>query len=179
MFVYAINTQYHANTLKSHCANIEPLHLQLEVSPIDIALGQMAAIQKRLAQMLRDASSVARGGGGGGGARALPILAEKFPILLVWISDFSRKINLNFGENLFFFFGDHLFLGGKTFEFPSFPRNSLSIFGQTMWFWFKNNENSGQGRLHFSHSFKKAPQSWLRAYVLDWYVFFQSLNKSQ
>ena len=38
-----------------------------------------------------------------------------------------------------------------------FPRNFLSIFGQTVWFWFKNNENSGQGCLHFSHSFKKAP----------------------
>ena len=52
MFIYAINTQYHAATLKSHCTNIEPLHLQHAVSPIDIALGQMAAIQKRLALML-------------------------------------------------------------------------------------------------------------------------------
>ena len=51
--IYAINMQYHANTLKSHCANIEALHLQHAVSPIDIALRQMAAIQKRLAQMLR------------------------------------------------------------------------------------------------------------------------------
>ena len=33
----------------------------------------------------------------------------------VWISDFGRKTSLNFGEDLFFFFffGDHLFLGGK------------------------------------------------------------------
>ena len=30
----------------------------------------------------------------------------------VWISDFGRKIRLNFGEDLFFL-GDHLFLGGK------------------------------------------------------------------
>ena len=46
--------QYHANTLKkSHCANIELLHLQHTVSPIDTTLGQMAVIQKRLAQMLR------------------------------------------------------------------------------------------------------------------------------
>ena len=31
----------------------------------------------------------------------------------VWISDFGPKISLNFGEDLFFFFyGDHLFLGG-------------------------------------------------------------------
>ena len=49
------------------------------------------------------------------------------------------------------------FWAEKTFEFPSFPRNSVSIFGQTERFWFKNNENSGQGRLHFSHSFKKPP----------------------
>ena len=74
----------------------------------------------------------------------------------VWISDFGRKMSLNFGED-FFFFGDHLFLGWQTFEFPSFPRNSVWIFGQTVWFWFKSNENSGQGRLHFSYSFKKAP----------------------
>ena len=51
---YVTNTQYHANTLKkSHCANIELLHLQHTVSPIDTALGQMVVIQKRLAQMLR------------------------------------------------------------------------------------------------------------------------------
>ena len=57
----------------------------------------------------------------------------------------------------FFFLETICFWAEKKFEFPSFPRNSLSIFGQTVWFWFKNNENSVQGRLHFSHSFKKAP----------------------
>ena len=83
-------------------------------------------------------SSVARGGGG---ARAPPIglwsmQNRTFLVLLrpifceklktappkenstpwnVWISDFGRKISLNFGEDLFFFFffGDHLILGGK------------------------------------------------------------------
>ena len=44
--------QYHANTLQFHCANIETLHLQQAVSTITNALVQMAAIQKRLAQML-------------------------------------------------------------------------------------------------------------------------------
>ena len=54
LFFYVINTQYHANTLKKpHFANIELLHLQHTVLPIDTALGQMAVIQKRLAQMLR------------------------------------------------------------------------------------------------------------------------------
>ena len=54
LFFYVINKQYHANTLKkSHCANIKLLHLQHTVSPIDTALGQIAVIQKRLAQMLR------------------------------------------------------------------------------------------------------------------------------
>ena len=63
-------------------------------------------------------------------------------------SDFGRKIRLNFGEDLFFFF----------WRPPGFfPRNSVSNFGQTMWNWFKNNENSGWIPLHFSHSFKKAP----------------------
>ena len=76
----------------------------------------------------------------------------------VWISDFGRKISLNFGEDLFFFFLETTWIWAeKTFEFPSFPRNFVSIFGQTVWNWFKNNENSGQGRLHFSHSFKIAP----------------------
>ena len=128
MFVYAINTQYHANTLKSHCANIEPLHLQLEVSPIDIALGQMAAIQKRLAQMLRVASSVAKGAGGGlelfrfwpknfrSFSFEFPILAEKSISISVktffffWrppvfgrknfrISELSEKFPFNFRTN--------------------------------------------------------------------------------
>ena len=66
-----------------------------------------------------------------------------------------------------FFLETTCFWAEKTFEFPNFPRNSVSIFGQTVWNWFKNNENSGQGCLHFSHSFKKAPpfsKSWLRAW---------------
>ena len=41
----------------------------------------------------------------------------------------------------------------------------------------KNNENSGQGRLQFSHSFKKAPppffKSWLRAYILQYIALFK------
>ena len=68
--------------------------------------------------------------------------------------------SLNFGRwrpFFFFFLETTCFWAEKTFEFPSFPRNSVSIFRQTVWFCFKNNENSGQGRLHFSHSFKKAP----------------------
>ena len=74
----------------------------------------------------------------------------------VWISVYGRKISLNFGEDLFFL-EIICFWAEKTFEIPNFPRNSILMFGQTVWFWFKNNENSGQGRLHFSHSFKKAP----------------------
>ena len=44
----------------------------------------------------------------------------------------------------FFFLKTTCFWAEKTFEFPSFPKNSDSIFGQTVWFWFKNNENLGQ-----------------------------------
>ena len=47
----------------------------------------------------------------------------------------------------FFFLETTWFWAEKTFEIPSFPRNFVSIFGQTVWNWFKNNENSGQGRL--------------------------------
>ena len=48
------------------------------------------------------------------------------------ISEIGRKITLNFGEDLFFFFGDHVILGGNSFEFPSFPRHFSSSFGQTV-----------------------------------------------
>ena len=80
----------------------------------------------------------------------------------VWISVFGRKISLNFSEDLFFFFFFFFleitwFWAEKTIEFPSFPRNSVLVFGETVWNWFRNNENSGQGSLHFSHSFKKVP----------------------
>ena len=81
----------------------------------------------------------------------------KQPPSNVGISEFGRKISLNFGEDLFFFLETTWFWAEKTFEFLSFRWNFVSIFGQTVWNWFKNNENSGQGRLHFSHSFKKAP----------------------
>ena len=91
---------------------------------------------------------------------------------------FGRKKPLNFGFRpknqtqfrrrpfFFFFLETTWFWAEKTFEFPSFPRNFVWIFGQTVWNWFKNNQNSGQGRLQFSHSFKIAPpfsKSWLRA----------------
>ena len=86
----------------------------------------------------------------------------------VCIPEFGQKISLNFGEDLFFFFLEITWtLEENPFEFLSFPRKFVSIFGQTDWNWFKNNENMGQGRLHFTHSFKKAPtfsKSWLRAW---------------
>ena len=91
----------------------------------------------------------------------------------VWILDFGRKITLNFGEDLFFFFffffffGDHLKFGGKNvWIFDLFETIRLK-FWQTVWNWFRVNENSSQGRLHTSHSFKIAPpfsKSWLRAW---------------
>ena len=74
----------------------------------------------------------------------------------VWISDLGRKISLNFGEDLFFL-ENIWFWAEKTLEIPRFPRNFVSIFGHTVWNWFRNNKNSGQGRLHLSHSFKIAP----------------------
>ena len=42
----------------------------------------------------------------------------------------GRKISLNFGEDLFFF-GDHLILGEKTFEFPISVEKSLSTLVKT------------------------------------------------
>ena len=94
-----------------------------------------------------------------------PIFCEKLKIAPptgkqppsnVWISGFGRKISLKFGEDLFFL-ETTWFWAEKTFEILSFPTNLVSSFGQTVWNWFKNNKNLGQGRLHFSHSFKTAP----------------------
>ena len=85
----------------------------------------------------------------------------------------NRLISLNFGEDLFFL-ETTWFWAEKSFELQSFPRNSVSIFGQTLWNWFKSNENLGRGRLPFSHSFKKAPpfsKSWLRACVLGRMIY--------
>ena len=69
-----------------------------------------------------------------------------------YMSWFGLKKRLNFrfwpkNQSQFwwrlFFLKISCFWAEKTFEFPSFPRNSVSIFGQTVWFWIKNNENSG------------------------------------
>ena len=69
----------------------------------------------------------------------------------------SAEKSLSFSVKTFFFLKTTLFWAEKSSEFPSFPKNFVSVFGQTVWNWFKDNENSGQGRLHFSHSFKIAP----------------------
>ena len=45
----------------------------------------------------------------------------------LWITDFGRKIRLNFSEDLFFCFGDHLFLGGKSVWIPTSPDKSVSM----------------------------------------------------
>ena len=52
-------------------------------------------------------------------------------------NDFGRKISLNFGEDLFFFFGDHTwFWAKKTFEFPISAEKSLWISVKTFVFFF-------------------------------------------
>ena len=127
-------------------------------------------------------SSVARGGGRGGGAvaKSLSISVKTFffffffflETTLFWAEKtFEFRIlaekSLSISVKTFFFFLETtLVWAEKSSEFPSFPKNIASVFGQTVWNWFKDNENSGQGRLHFSHSFKIAPpfsKSWLRA----------------
>ena len=98
--------------------------------------------------------------------KSLWILAKTF---FFWRSpNFGRKKALNFGfrpknhseyrrRPFFFFLEITYFWAEKTFEFPSFPRHFVSSFGQTVWNWFKINENSSQDRLHTSYSFKIAP----------------------
>ena len=52
----------------------------------------------------------------------------------VWISDFGRKISLNFGEDLFF--GDHLILGEKNVWISDFGRKISLNFGEDLFFFF-------------------------------------------
>ena len=107
------------------------------------------------------ASSVARGGAGG--ARAppsacevckiacffvllRPIFCEKWKIVPpirkeppsnVWTCEIGRKIALNFGEDLFFFFfGDHLILGRKNLWILDFGRKITLNFGEDLFFFF-------------------------------------------
>ena len=58
----------------------------------------------------------------------------------VWISDFGRKISLNFGEDLPFFFFFFFFLettcfwAEKTFGIPILAEKSVSISVKTLFF---------------------------------------------
>ena len=97
--------------------------------------------------------------------------------------DYGRKIRLNFGEDLFFF-ETTCFLAEKLSELPILAEKSDSISAKTFFFLrppvfgrkkrlnfpffekfrlnFRTNrvkliQEQCQGRLHFSHSFKKAP----------------------
>ena len=48
----------------------------------------------------------------------------------------GRKIALNFGEDLFFFFGDHLILGEKNVWISDFGRKISLNFGEDLFFFF-------------------------------------------
>ena len=72
-----------------------------------------------------------------------PIFCEKLktvppkgkqPPSNVWISEFGRKISLNFGEDLFLVFGDHLILDWKNVWNSEFGRKSVSISVKTFFF---------------------------------------------
>ena len=55
----------------------------------------------------------------------------------VRIFDSGPKISLNFGEDLFFFFGDHMLLGGKNVRiFDSGPKITLN-FGEDLYFFLE------------------------------------------
>ena len=57
------------------------------------------------------------------------ILGEK----KLWIWDFGRKFSLKIGEDLFFFLETTWFWAEKTFEFPRFQRNFVSIRESIPW----------------------------------------------
>ena len=62
---------------------------------------------------------------------------RKEPPSNVWICEIGRKITLNFGGDLFFFFsGDHLILGGKNRWISDFGRKTTLNFGEDLFFFF-------------------------------------------
>ena len=54
----------------------------------------------------------------------------------VWICEIGRKISVNFGEDLFFFFWDHLILGGKNVWISDFGRKITLNFSEDLFFFF-------------------------------------------
>ena len=86
-----------------------------------------------------------------------PPLGKTAPLKRLNLRNWTKNQSQFRRRPFFFFLETTWFWAEKNFEFPRFPRNFVWIFGQTVWNWFKNNANSGQGRLHFSHSFKIAP----------------------
>ena len=98
--------------------------------------------------------------------KSVSIAAKTFSFFFLWRPPvFGQKKPLNIRLRpknqsqcrwrpfFFFFIGVHLISAWKNVWISELSEK----FHQTVWNWFQNNENSGQGRLHFSHSFKKAP----------------------
>ena len=51
-------------------------------------------------------------------------------------NDLGRKITLKFGEDLLFFFGDHLILGRINVQISDFGRKITLNFGEDLFFFF-------------------------------------------
>ena len=62
----------------------------------------------------------------------------------------GRKITLNFGEDLFFFFGDHLILGEKNAWISDFGRKITLNFGEDLFFFFWRPPDFGRKKVWIS-----------------------------
>ena len=73
---------------------------------------------------------------------------RKEPPSYVWTCEIGRKIALNFGKDLFSFFGGHLILGGKNVWILEFGRKITLNFGEDLFFW--RSPNFGRKKLWIS-----------------------------
>ena len=96
---------------------------------------------------------------------------RKEPPSYVWTCEIGRKIALNIGEN-FFFFGDHLILGGRNVWILDFGRKITLNFGEDLFFfffleitWFWAEET-----FEFWISAEKSP--WILAKTFFFFFFF-------
>ena len=88
---------------------------------------------------------------------------ENSPPSIVWTCEIGRKIALSFGEDLFFFFWDHLILGGKNVWILDFGRKITLKFGEDLFFW-RSSDFGRKKRLNFGFRPKNHSEVWRRPF---------------
>ena len=169
-------------------SNLQSLDYRLTALPLQL---------ERMPFCMLNFSSVARGGGGEGGLSPphWPVKYAKSHVFGAFEADFCWKNKNSHPQKEF---GSRscevvaVIRPEKTFEYPNLAEKYVSVSVKTffleitcfwaeklfkfptlaeksVWFWWKNNENSGKDCLQLSHSFQKAPsffKSWLRACLI-------------